>query len=366
MKLIILCKGSLESQPPIMSVAMASVDLGHTVRIITSHSEKSTKEIFFSKGICIVDVFPSTKTITFISFINKLRHWLIFSKKSWGLIYAQEDFDLLWIGTADTALALGEKLLKHQYVLHILELYDRVPIYRFLLKKFARAAKNVVVPEMCRAAIFRSWYGLTQTPIVLPNKMIDHPVQRNLQIINEVAKDALAQIGSNERIVLYQGHIGRDRELLPVAEAINDLGEQWRFVVMGPVHGNYLDVLKAKCKRLIWIPPVLAPLHLQITSHAYIGVIQYSYDVLNNVFCAPNKIWEYSGFGLPIICNDLPPLNNSIQKTGAGLCVAAWDNISISKALVKIDQNHDSFSNASRIFFDSVNFNEIMNFALRD
>ncbi|KAA6307134.1 hypothetical protein EZS27_041199, partial [termite gut metagenome] len=37
-----------------------------------------------------------------------------------------------------------------------------------------------------------------------------------------------------------------------------------------------------------------------------IGIVSYAFDDLNHVFCAPNKTWEYTGFGIPMLGNNAP------------------------------------------------------------
>lgn len=359
MKVLLLCKGSLDAIPPIMTVGKVLSELGHDVKIVTSRCAANSKAELNATGICVIEVLPHP-TSGVNTTPNKLKEWTTFHHKAWKHIDAESSDRLLWVGTADTALALGRNLLHRRYILQLLELYDSLPHYRYLLGKYARAATLIVVPEMCRAAIFRSWYGLPQTPVVLPNKPVAHPRQANLQINDENARTAFAQISPYEKIVLYQGHIGPDRELIPVAEAINTLGCGWRFVAMGPAYDTYLAKLRVKCPSMIWIPRISPPLHLQITSHAYIGTLQYSYEILNNVFCAPNKIWEYAGFGIPMFCNDLPPLKISIQGTGAGLCTTSWESASIAHTLKQIDCNHGEFSRHAHCLYESVDIRDII------
>ena len=60
---------------------------------------------------------------------------------------------------------------------------------------------------------------------------------------------------------------------------------------------------------------------MEITSYARIGINFYRPNCLNKAFCAPNKIYEFSGFGIPIIGNDIPGLKNTIGLNNAGKCV---------------------------------------------
>ena len=85
---------------------------------------------------------------------------------------------------------------------------------------------------------------------------------------------------------------------------MHDLGSPWRLVLMG--HATYgMELIKQACPDLIHISHIDAPEHLDVTSHAYVGLVTYSYKSLNNIFCAPNKIWEYAAFGVPLVCSPL-------------------------------------------------------------
>jgi hypothetical protein len=363
-KIAILCKWQLEKLPPVMNVARILKSIGQDVTIICLYSNESTKSEFNSLGISIVDITPAHR-MQYRSLPEKALLWHRFRTKTWHILDSMQEFDLFWVGSVDTALALGKHLLKKRYVLQALELYDTVPIYRLLIKKYLLFAAAVVVPEACRASIYRTWYGLSRTPIVLPNKPANHPHQLRLNIEDDKARDLLTTIDPAEKIVLYQGHIEPSRELRFVAEGVEAMGKGWTFVLMGGSERNYLETLKKSHMGLVHIPTVDAPRHLHITSHAYIGVVTYSHTCLNNVFCAPNKIWEYSGFALPMLCNDLPPLNHSVQNSGAGLCINTENSSSVIEALKTIDANYQHFSKNALALFNSIDTYEIIKNVLR-
>lgn len=360
MRICIVSKGKFEDLPQIMSLAIHFHTLGHEVEVVTSFCEEETKLRFSDKGIAIHPVLQNYTGTSTPTKLHKLYLWRQFSKRAWRHIDLYAKRSLLWISTGDTALSLGKKLLGRSFVLHLQELYDNELFYRRMLAQYARKAICLVVPEVCRAAIFRMWYGLDSTPFVLPNKSFEHPRQRRIHITDDFARCAINKIGHDTKLVLYQGHVGPDRDIRPVTDAVNALSQKWRLIVMGPTDKEFLKSLILKCPDLTWIPKIMSPSHLQITSHAHIGIIHYSYNGLNNVFCAPNKTWEYSGFGIPTLCNDLPPLQFSIQKTGAGLCLASWDSETIQKALLKIDSQYDLFSNAALQLYESLDVNDVL------
>jgi hypothetical protein len=243
-------------------------------------------------------------------------------------------------------------------VLHLRELYDTVPYYQKHLREYARRARVVVVPEQSRAAIYRSWYDLDRTPAILPNKPLEHPRSRRLPISSAEASAVLGSLPADARIVMYQGIIHADRDLRPVGRAVENLGDPWRFVVVGQDQG-FLDNLRTACPRMVHIPFVPPPYHLEVASHAHIGVLAYTFENLNNVFCAPNKIWEYAGFGLPMLGNDVPGLN-VVEQFGAGLCVDFNNPALVQRSLQKLYAEREHYTAGSTTLFDDFDIRDIV------
>lgn len=352
MRIAVLCKGRVEDLPPVMTVAMAAAQLGHDVYLITSFANESTTVELSRMNISLINLGMKESCRTG-GYFNRISYWTRFHRFAWSAVN-RSGCDLLWIGTADTALALGPRLLSRPYILQLLELYDNVTVYRHLLRRYAQKAKCVVVPEETRAAIISVWYQLARLPVIVPNKPLHHPCRRELDIEDCTAKAAIETIQRGRKILLYQGHISADRDLRPLAEASRLLDNEWKVILLGRVHGNYLNELVKIGPQILWLPEVPAPRHLQITSHAHVGMITYSRESLNNVFCAPNKVWEYSGFEIPMICSDLPPLRSLIERYDAGICVQEWNSDSIVYAVEQIYSSYDLYRRGAAGLFGSV------------
>jgi hypothetical protein len=260
----------------------------------------------------------------------------------------------LWVGSGDTALALAPELLRAEhFVLQLHELYDTNPVYLRLLGPLARRAMSVVVPESNRADIVRCWYQIGHTPFVIPNKPWYHPRKRCLAVHAPEARSALDSL-AGRKIVLYQGDISPLRDIRPIAKAMSRMGEQWAFVVMGHDRRGFVPAIRAQAPNTIHIGHLDAPTHLEFTSHAHIGVAVYGFDMLNAVFCAPNKIWEYAGFGIPTLCQDLAGLRSTIGVARAGLCLDTTNPAQVAHAIKAIDDAYSAVSANAVHFFESV------------
>jgi len=197
----------------------------------------------------------------------------------------------------------------------------------------------------------------------LPNKPYHHRRQRNLPVKDPKARAILEELGADAKIVLYQGLISqfnRWRSLQPVGEAVHRLGRPWRFVVMGAADDASLQAVRQVCPEVAFIPRILPPGHLEFTSHAYIGVAAYRFDMLNEVFCAPNKIWEYAGFGIPTLCSDVPGLRFTVEIAGAGRCADLGSIPDIMRCLSEMSTDYAVYSRRSSELFDSVDLKAIV------
>ncbi|MBO7611910.1 MAG: hypothetical protein J6T23_06860 [Elusimicrobia bacterium] len=354
MKILVILKGSLSKLPPIITTCLSLSELNHSVTVFTQSSSDYIENIFREKNISIV-YYKETKMSTKIKLISKICTWLNFRKQVREYI-SKNKFDFFWIGSADTALAIGKKLLNFKYVFHVHELYDTVPYYRRNLKIYMQKALKILVPEEIRAHIFRAWYQLKETPIVLPNKPYYHPRKRNLEITDKTAKEAFEKIPKGSKIVFYQGGLSEKRDLKTIAKAIEEMGTPWCLAVQCPITKNayYEDFFKNY--KFYYIPYVKAPKHLEITSNVDIGLVSYSHISLNNEFCAPNKIWEYAGFGLPIIANDVFGLKEFSYKFKFGVCLNfnKTTKDDFKKILYELDNNSELYSRDSKLLYESI------------
>lgn len=266
--------------------------------------------------------------------------------------------DLIWI-TSDTALKhLGNKVLKYNYVFQLMELSEEIRYYKKLPFKMdvvsiGNAALAIVVPEFNRAHIIKAWWRLKERPLILANKpYITYNYEKNNVIDNEYANDIIKKL-SDKKIILYQGIIHKERPLDQYIYAVDKLGDEYAFVIMSNGENIYKDI---KSSNYYFIPYVKAPNHLQITSHAYMGVLSYfpvpsDYSILNALFCAPNKTYEYAMFGIPMLGNDVPGLKYAFDTTGCGICIENFDTDSICSAIKQIESKYDEMSRNSEIYY---------------
>lgn len=356
-KIVIIIKQSLDRLPPILNLIDTLLLQGMHVSLICTDVIPELKDTYNGKvDFNIVDADRRGNKIV------KLLNWLLFKRYVRRFLDKMNQDTLVWIGSADAALAIGNQLFKYEYVFQCHELYDAFPFYRKRLGVFMKNARLVITPNAERGAIFRSWYKLKSSPFILPNKSLRHPMERNLFIEDEKARELIASL-STKKILLYQGGIVAQRDIRKIAEAVKLLREEWALVLMGNTdNSTYLDDLIRDFPDIIYISRISAPKHLQITSWAHIGIVSYAYDDLNHVFCAPNKTWEYSGFGIPLLGNNVPGIVTDLQKFHSGEAVDLDNSTTfdIADKIKLIDEKYMEYSVGANLFYESVNLEDIV------
>lgn len=277
--------------------------------------------------------------------VNKILHASSAFHKEAVRLMRDTSFDLLWVIHEDTALEFRKELVRKKYLLSIYELNDHRRDFLERLKPVAQNALEVLVPEYNRACILRVWMNLEKTPTVIPNKPLNHPRKR--YIPNSYQEQLVGK-----KVVLYQGYINRNRNLDKVCEAVKDMPD-YCIVLMGKGDESYISELKQKYPQIIYISFIVPPEHLYVTSWAHIAIVKYDFVVLNAIFCAPNKTWEYTGFGIPVLCHDIPGLRYTVGHFKAGVCTDMDDTEAIKTALEKIDNNYEEYSHNAESYYES-------------
>ncbi|MEZ9753820.1 hypothetical protein AB4231_013495 [Vibrio cyclitrophicus] len=336
-KITVILKPDLRTLPPVQTLISYLLDEGFYVTLITS----SLKSYELSANFNVIK--PSRRYGRFAGFVN----FNNFVKRN----YPSEG--IVWVASADTAISLLDLLVtKKGFYLQLHELYDKFYFRTKALSFIAKSSDKIIVPDLARAGYFLDKFKLDRLPEVLPNIPYKGSIQ-NLDI-SMLPPDILTTVDSlkNRKIILYQGHLSHDRNLELFAQAVDTLKNDYVLLLVGKDHGVVGDLLD-KYSNVVHIKWVNPPLHLLITNLAYIGILKYDYSSLNNIFCAPNKIFEYSMLKKPMLANRSPTTIRDIQKSNAGVCIDEGDYMDVVNAIKIIEKNYDDFSCSSSKVFDN-------------
>lgn len=273
-----------------------------------------------------------------------------------------KDDVIVWTVEMLAAAFLGNKALcySRRHIQSLYELGDEMgrSLLGFDMQE-GLLHSTIIECEYNRAHILAAEYGLERLPFIMPNKPYAHPRIRNLPITNPTIAEIISGWEGRE-VYLYQGTVQGDRGCL--LDLLEFLCCQRPNAVIA-VMGNKTDItrrLAAKYDNFCMVPFVSPPYHLEITSHATVGLACYhggaiwGLSPLNSVYCAPNKIFEYSGFGIPMLCNDIPGLRYSVGNARAAICLNDITDDSVKAAIQELSHNYEIYSKRASDFFESI------------
>lgn len=354
-KVVYILYNELHFYPPCVSQIRMLKKIGYDVEVLYGNSDINTINLLLSENIKCIDLkynHSKNKVQRLFGVLNLRRKIKKIIKE-----YNNES-TIYWLGNAQTAVVLKGMMKRKKYIVSLLELYEGHKFLLRMLHGIVENAKKITVCEETRGYIIKSAYNLKYLPTVFPNKSFQQIETPRCKPTNIETKKIIDEI-KNDNVIIYQGYIMDTGELYELASALNSTRKKYKLVLMGIDNCNVYAKLKKIYDNTIYYNYVPAPLHLEVTSYARIGLLFYEPKCLNFAFCAPNKIYEYSAFSIPMIGNDIPGLKNTIGISKAGICVK-MDKDNIKKAIDEIENNYEFYSKNSRSFFDSCDSLQIM------
>ena len=371
-KVVVVHYGNVMHYPPVINLIDCLVSNGYKTFLISEESSGIVDHVLTNPHFKYEEIAVETSP----GFINAVKRNLLKRKLyRTAFLNTMEEDDIVWT-TNDNAVAALNKLLipfQDNHVLQLMELVNKVPRIKgfayisFPIEEYARRAWKTVVPERNRAYIQKVLWKQKRTPYVLPNK----PYRLDPGEITEETQNALKTIQSEERhIVLYLGVVGKDRDLAPFIEAVEKLGEEYCLYVIGrivpTVQENFDELLK-KHNSLKYLGFFNPPTHLHFIRYADVALLPYkpAYNIksqspLNALYCAPNKIFEYAGFGVPMVGSDVLGLREPFEKYNIGVCCDETSVSSIAAAIKYVVNNRIIMSENCKKYFSEVDIDKIV------
>ena len=217
--------------------------------------------------------------------------------------------------------------------------------------RFMRRADSVVVVNQTIRDVYRDRYGVEGVVLrncgpAVPQEILDDPVDLH----------GLLGLPHGAPIVLYQGGLAGGRGLDVLVAATAGFPEGAHTVLVGS--GRERDELGRQVEelgltdRVHFIPAVL-PHELQAyTAAASVGVIPYQPVSGNNLMALPNKVFEYTGAGIPFAASDLPELRRIAEEAGCAAVYGPFDPHGLATAVRTIlaPSDRETFRRAAANF----------------
>lgn len=369
---------SVIDYPPVISLIENLLNNGNVVRLISYDTNKLPDTLRKNKNFYEISI-PKVDGNLVGKVINSYRR-SAFVKEA--VKQSMKNSDILWTTTDLSVRVLGDLVLQYKHVMQLMELIRWYPdnfyvrkiakfgLFRYPIDKYARKAWKVVIPEENRAYIQQVWWNLKNKPYILPNK----PYRLNPKGgKNQAFIEAINKIKHEERkVILYLGILSPERGLDKFAKSVHELGNDYCLYIIGKASdSSYLSKVKNLTKiynNVVYLGYFSAPTHLYFLKYSYIGLLPYQpskpsvefISELNALYCAPNKIFEYAGYALPMIGTNVPGIEYPFRNYHMGITLKEITTKEIVSAVHTIEKDYDTFSKNSKTFFESVNLDKIV------
>lgn len=373
-KIIIIFRGDIIDFPPIISLINVLSNLRITVHLLSFYSDEINLEKLKRKGIRYNKCFYNPEG----HIIDKLSQTIIFKQEVKKYLIKEYDNDtFVWIIGTETMCVLEKIIPRFKTILHLLEFVTpkiniRYKIFSpfFDMRKALQSAYRIVCCEYNRAQITKGLFNLETLPTVLPNKLyLDEEIEKEIPLEIKAIVEDIKYKTKGKKILLYQGiFLSEERRLEEFIQAVSELPDNYCLLAMGKGSEMYEKLRKKySSNKIIFIDFIKPPYHLLITQLASIGIVSYFpraknfATVINPLYCAPNKTFEYTRFSIPMISNDVPALKFDFEKYHCGRIISYPINKNkIKEAIDLIFCNYDAYSKGAEAYYNSVNITDIV------
>lgn len=276
--------------------------------------------------------------VSYVLFSLKCLFLFLQENRRFDVIYLQDYFSSL-----PGVLISNFTKSKIYYDAHELILKKRKDKFGFrdrffiwLEKCLIRKSSVIIEANKERETIIRRFYHIRNTISVM-------------NITNVLFKNITRDLPKDNIFLVYQGIVNKERNIDFFIRALLTLPETIKLIIIGdgPSLNEFkslTDSLNLNC-RIIFTGRLSNQLMMEKLSHCSIGLITYSFNTLNNVYCSPNKIFEYAAVSLPFISTNQPFIKEIQMKYHIGETFIPNNFESFSSAINNLLSDYHSYSN---------------------
>jgi glycosyltransferase involved in cell wall biosynthesis len=357
MRILMFFPSRIDYLPPLLTAAASMSKLGAKVLVVASDSSWDSAEYLrrHCVEVCLERDGDHPKTYCGRAMLR--------ARVGIALVRRIHSFqpDCLWYH--------GEYAMEYSFipgvngraviVAHAHELCDCDYFLRKVLDATLRRADLVVVPEVNRLWMLRMRSRSRARFFEIPNRPLG---DASSKMDEPCTKEVFRKNGGPEecnRFLIYQGAFMEGRCLREILYAFRGIKDEDVGLILlgGGFAGDLTGELKGLAKedpRIAVVPRFPPPNHLPITAGCVGGILLYSPSELNNIYCAPNKIYEYAAMGLGMILPDYPGVSLLNRIYGLGELCDPEDVQSIRTAMLRVLMNNqEHYRSAAARFLES-------------
>jgi glycosyltransferase involved in cell wall biosynthesis len=208
-------------------------------------------------------------------------------------------------------------------------------------------ADKVICANQERSYLMQANYGLNERPVVIKN------VTKNIrrEEISDIKKKYPSLTDDDSVCIVYQGWITNSRNIGSFVSAMSELDPKYHLYIIGS--GPDVDIIKNVAaesnvsQNTHFLGELSQPKLRSVMDLCNIGILTYPNINLNNMFCAPNKIYEYTQSQLRLVGNENPNLDRIIDDNDIG---EVTDTSSIAQEIQYIQSRYSTYERELRKF----------------
>ncbi len=228
----------------------------------------------------------------------------------------------------------------------------REKFFGFFEKLIVDRVQLIISADAKRAEMMRNFYKLNEIPYVVPNYS-ELPIDEEYSF----TPDLIEFFKDKRKTLVYAGALTGGRNIEKIILSAAQLTGEYKVLIVGDGgEKSKLEKIASECNGLKYLFTGSVPYkHLgSILRRCDVGYLSYPMTNLNNIYCAPNKIYEYASVELPMICNDNTNLISIVGASRIGVCVSEKGkegcSRSIEEALELLHQDYDTYKKNIQTF----------------
>lgn len=328
-KIIASVINNYEGDQRVQKVCSSLQKFGFDVEVVASDL-RGNPELNFPYKIHILHMMFQEGMQMYINFNSNLFIKLLkISKK--GNILLANDLDAL-IPNYLVSKIKGLDLVfdSHEIFSEVPTLHDRKFkkwIWKKLEKSIVPKIKHFYTVSDGYADWFENEYKIR--PEVIRNVPIVKPLNSDLTVV-------LPEIIPGEKILLYQGDINFSRGIDKMIQAMQFIKNAKLWIVgKGPKKEEFEKLMQElnlsdKVKFIGSVPPAQLKL---ITPKADLGLSLEEDFGISYRYALPNKIFDYTHAGIPILATNLPEIRNTVEQFGIGKIIKNHEPVHIAEMI---------------------------------
>ena len=302
---------------------------------------------------------PLFKNITFYKIKNlsgsPLKYWeyhkqikSLLNNKKYDIIVAGDLFSLSGACTQKTKIIFDSREIYSELEAHINKPLHGM-FWSIYEKHYLKRVHTIITTAKTDMNYLKHKYA--QYKQLKFYNIFNFPSNKNNQCDLQLKK--LFPIQKNHIIILYQGVLQKGRGLNLLIDLINITKDLSAIIIGdGKERGKYIKKINQyKINNRVFLINRVPYLELlQYTSLGHIGWLIIKNRSTSNLFALPNKLFEYTLMGLPVISSNLPNINPIIKKYNLGKTLKkSLSTTNILESIKEIKNNFQEYQKINQI-----------------